>query len=172
MVRNVLPTVLDLERPALVWDVGHWSTRQKFHPNRTMAGEGSADDRMPDHFPRTVKPCAKVSETFFTCFFEKSAKRSDDDTECGALGLKACLQQKKAYEQCMARYDTRIKDPKRHRVRVVHPSFFLFWDANSRFHFFLTQSNIDRLTPGARGIPPKGVKCKVRTPPFCRVEGS
>ena len=86
-----------------------------------MTAQTSADERMADHFPRTVKPCAKVSETFFTCFFEKSAKRSDDDTDSGVLGLKACLQQKKAYEQCMARYDTRIKDPKRHRV-----TFFIF----------------------------------------------
>lgn len=86
-----------------------------------MASSSSAvvatEERMPDFFPRSVKQCTKVSDAFFTCFTEKSAKKSDDDTECGQIGLKGCLSQKKTYEQCMQRYDTRAKDPKRHRVQ-------------------------------------------------------
>ena len=77
------------------------------------------EECLPDFFPRTVKPCIKASEAFFTCFFEKSKKRTDNDVESGILGIKECLSQKKAYEQCMQRYDTRIKDPKRHRVCYI-----------------------------------------------------
>ena len=77
------------------------------------------EESLPDFFPRTVKQCLKPSEAFFTCFFEKSKKRTDNDVESGFLGIKECLSQKKAYEQCMQRYDTRIKDPKRHRVCLI-----------------------------------------------------
>lgn len=73
-------------------------------------------DKLPDFFPRSVKQCSKPSELFFECLSLKQVKTSDMDTEAGAVGLAACLKEKKNYETCMIRYDPKLKDPRRHRV--------------------------------------------------------
>jgi hypothetical protein len=84
-----------------------------------MSSELKVEERLPDYFPRTVKSCVKLSDTFFGCLFEKSNKASPEDIEAGVRGIRECLNQKKAYESCMLRYDPKCKDPKRHRVSYI-----------------------------------------------------
>lgn len=88
-----------------------------------MSTELKSNEILPDYFPRTTKSCVKIADTFFDCLFEKSKKTSPEDTDAGVRGIRDCLNQKKAYETCMLRYDPKsVKDPKRHRVSyaVIH----------------------------------------------------
>ena len=74
------------------------------------------EETLPDFFPRQIKACSKQSETFFKCLSEKSVKENDADIEAGNRGIRACLKEKKDYETCIIKHDTKYKDPKRHRV--------------------------------------------------------
>ena len=70
----------------------------------------------PACYPRAPKPCKSVAVQFFTCLNENSAKQSPSDTEAANRGLKACMEQMKAYEQCMDTLEKK-NPPKRFRVR-------------------------------------------------------
>ena len=72
--------------------------------------------QLPSYFPRAPSVCKTPSETFFTCINENSVKTSADDKEASLRGLRACVKQLRAYEECMDKYEGK-KEPKRFRVQ-------------------------------------------------------
>ena len=78
-------------------------------PNHFIANAAGAvpADRLPDFFPKSVSNCQQPAQVFFTCFFTGSQKNGPDDTQAGSRGLKSCLAEKNAYQDCMFNHEAK-----------------------------------------------------------------
>jgi len=71
--------------------------------------------KLPSFFPYAPKDCKLQAEQFFSCFYTKSIKLSETDTDSGLRGLQQCILDKNAYEKCMTQFEKK-KQPRRLRV--------------------------------------------------------
>eukprot|EP01138_Halocafeteria_seosinensis_P013599 gb/GECG01013888.1/.p1 GENE.gb/GECG01013888.1/~~gb/GECG01013888.1/.p1 ORF type:complete len:128 (+),score=19.56 gb/GECG01013888.1/:1-384(+) len=96
-------------------------------PEVKMSREELSQLRVSDHFPRRVKACKQVADTFFSCFSsysrqfnvgEKAEEPMPGDVQTGrhfdpllnAKALSFCLDEMKVYDECMAKHMPKTKE--------------------------------------------------------------
>lgn len=95
-------------------------------PEIKMSREELSQLRVSDHFPRRVKACKQVADTFFSCFSSYSRQFNvgvgveepmPGDVQTGrnfdpllnAKALSLCLDEMKAYDECMEQHMPKTK---------------------------------------------------------------
>ena len=64
----------------------------------------------PDCFPASPKPCAEITSAFFNCITLHSKKLDKDDKDAGIRGMKQCIKEKIAYEECVENFNINNKN--------------------------------------------------------------